>query len=371
MGKAAKDFPDAKRFVDWRTMLDERFDAATVGTPDHMHAPISLAMMQRGKHVYCEKPLTHTIYEARQMRLAAEKQNVVTQMGNQIQSHSFYRTAVKIVHEGLIGKVREVLSWQASPSGWRVADDRPKTSDPVPQTLHWNLWLGAAPERPFKKGMYHSFFWRTWQDFSSGQLGDFGCHILDPVFMALGLTAPTHIRAEAPSMNNEAWNTWAVVRYLFPKTERTVDQIPVTWFDGHGNIPPEAMHGIPRQKLPGAGSLLLGEKGTLLIPHVGAPKLFPEEQFAETKLPQEPNRNHYISWADACRGVGKTTSSFDYSGPLTETVLLGTLAIRVRGQTLHWNTQDMSISGVSFPDSTPPAHWVTKQYRQGWEPMWI
>src|SRR5262249_34320656 len=189
LGRAAEKFPAAKRLTDWRRLLDaaKDFDALTVSTPDHMHAPIALPALQLGKHVFCEKPLTHSVFEARQMQRAAQKYRVVTQMGNQIQSHEAYRTAVKLVHDGVIGRVKEVHAWQAGAMRWQLVDDRPGGSDPVPEKLHWDEWLGVAPARPYKAKVYHPFNWRLWQDFSNGQLGDFGCPILDPAFLALGL----------------------------------------------------------------------------------------------------------------------------------------------------------------------------------------
>lgn len=387
LGQAAEKYPQARQFSDWRKLLENarEFDAVIVSTPDHMHAPISLPAMQLGKHVHCQKPLTHSVFEARQMQLAAKKYNLVTQMGNQIQSHEAYRTAVKLVHDGVIGKVKEVHSWQSGPKRWEIVDDRPAGSDPIPATVSWNEWLGVAPERPYKEQIYHPFAWRAFQDFSNGQLGDFGCHILDPVFMALKLTAPTTLRAEAPAMNREVWTKWATVAYEFPGTALTAGKsIKVTWYDGEGKAPPRSALGLPESyKLPNAGSALLGEKGTLVIPHVAMPKLFPEEKFAEYQLPADsstkkgvrgsdlpawvvPARDHYTSWADACRGVDKATSSFDYSGPLTETVLLGTIAIRLPGTQLNWNAADLKIT-----NSTDANALLTKSYRAGWQPKWI
>ncbi len=370
LGKAAEKYPQAKRYTDWRRLFEQSrdFDAVIVSTPDHMHAPIALPAMKLGKHVFCQKPLTHSVFEARQMRLAAEKYRLVTQMGNQIQSDKAYRTAVKLVHDGVIGRVKEVHSWQSGPMRWMLAGDRPAGSDPVPQTLHWDDWLGVAPGRPYKKNLYHSFNWRAWQDFSNGQLGDFGCHILDPVFLALGLTAPTTIRAEAPAINREVWTKRAKVHYQFPGTERTAGKtLALTWYDGQGHLPPPETHGLPMNyKLPGSGSVLIGEKGSLVIPHVAIPKLFPEEKFADFKMEIVPSVNHYTSWADACRGEGKTTSSFAYAGPLTETVLLGAVAIRIRGETLHWDSTRLAI-----PNSTAANDLLRKRYRKGWEPPWI
>ncbi len=370
LGRAAEKFQNATRYTDWRKLLDKsgETDAVIVSTPDHMHAPVSLAAMQLGKHVQCQKPLTHTVFEARQMRLAAQKYGVVTQMGNQIQSHEAYRTAVKLVHDGTIGKVREVHSWQSGGMGWILVDDRPAGSEPVPKTVHWDEWLGVAPERPWLPKIYHAFNWRAWQDFSNGQLGDFGCHILDPVFMALKLTAPLSIRAEAPPLNREVWSKSSTVSYVFPGTELTAgDKIAVTWYDGAGHFPSLSALGLPEGfALPGSGSVLLGEKGSLIIPHVAAPILLPEEKFSSFKIPVVPARDHYVSWADACRGEDKTTSHFDYSGPLSETVLLGTIAIRLAGTTLGWNAEEMKLTGAPEAQAM-----LSKPYRKGWEPGWI
>jgi predicted dehydrogenase len=368
LGRAATKFKDAKTFTDYRRLFEKAkdFDAVSVSTPDHMHAPIALPAMTLGKHVFCQKPLTHTVFEARQMRLAAKKYGVVTQMGNQIQSHEAYRTAVKIVHDGAIGKVKEVHSWQSGKLGWILADDRPKGADPVPEKVHWNNWLGAAPERPYKKNLYHSFNWRAWQDFSNGQLGDFGCHILDPVFMALGLTAPLTVKAESAPMNREVWYRWSVVNYEFPGTPRTAGKtIKVTWYDGEGKLPAREKLGLkPDVKLPGSGSILIGEKGSLIIPHVAMPQLTVGGiTHSYEKL---PGVDHYVGWADACRGVGKTTSHFDYASPLTETVLLGTVAIRTPGETLKWDTEKLTVT-----NSKPANALLTKRYRKGWEPTWV
>jgi predicted dehydrogenase len=369
LGKAAELFPGAARFTDWRRLFDESttFDACIVSTPDHMHAPIALPAMQLGKHVQCQKPLTHTVFEARQMRLAAERYGVVTQMGNQIQSHPAYRTAVRLVHEGRIGKVREVHAWQSGGMRWLKVDEPPPAAA-VPAGLHWDGWLGAAPERPFAADVYHPFSWRAWQDFSNGQLGDFGCHILDPVFMALDLTGPTTIVAEAPPLNDQAWGPRSRVRYRFPETPRTVaGGVTVVWYDGLGHLPDNAMLGLDDEVvLPTSGSIMLGEQGMLLLPHYKMPTLLPAAAFAELEIEPAAARNHYTSWVDACLGTDVVTSSFDYSGPLTETVLLGTAAIRRPATTLSWDATAMRLTGV-----VDAADLLSKPYRRGWEPHWI
>ncbi|QDS91866.1 Inositol 2-dehydrogenase [Roseimaritima multifibrata] len=371
LGQAAEKYSAARTYADWRKLLDESkdIDGVMVSTPDFMHAPISLAAMQLGKHVFCQKPLTHTVFEARQMQLAAKKYKSVTQMCNQIQSHSAYRTAVNIVHTGLIGKVKEVHSWQSGSPSWPRHIPRPAGSDPVPASVDWDLWQGVAAERPYKAGMYHAFQWRGWQDYGTGQLGDFGCHILDPVFKSLKLGSPKKLTAQAPGLFPETWTDWATVHYTFPGTEYTVgDDLSVTWYDGVGVRPPrEKLAGIPEgYKLPGAGSVLIGEKGTLVIPHVAMPKVFPEASFPADKVPVVEGVDHYTQWADACRGVGETTSHFDYAGPLTETVLLGTIGIRFPEQELEWNGEKMEIT--NFPQGQA---YITKPYRKGWEPTWI
>lgn len=370
LGWAVKQYPKAKVYRDWRRLLDEHkdFDAVIVATPDHMHAPISLPALALRKHVYCEKPLTHTVFEARQMQKAAERAGVVTQMGNQIQSHEAYRTATRMVHDGLVGRVKEVHSWQSGKLGWILVDDRPKDSDPVPDHVRWEEWLGVAPTRPYKAQLYHSFNWRAWQDFSNGQLGDFGCHILDPVFTSLNLTAPLTVQGESSPMNSEVWYRWSVVRYVFPGTARTTGKtLPVTWYDGEGRMPSLQTLGLaPGTMLPGSGSLLIGEKGSLLIPHVQNPQLFVEGKRAQVNFEKVPSVNHYTGWADACRGVGKSTSHFGYAGPLTEAVLLGTVAIRVPGQNLQWDAKKLSIT-----NSRAAQQLLTKTYRKGWEPSWV
>jgi predicted dehydrogenase len=369
LGRAAEQYPRARRFTDWRKLLDKpaEFDAVIVGTPDHMHAPIALPALRLGKHVYCEKPLTHTVFEARQLRLAAQKYRVVTQMGNQIQSHEAYRTAVKLVHDGALGKVKEVQSWQAGPMRWMLVGDRPAGADPVPEGVHWDDWLGVAPARPYKKQIYHSFNWRAWQDFSNGQLGDFGCHILDPVFLALGLTAPTGVRAEAPALNREVWAKRATVAYEFPGTRYTAGPLKLTWRDGEGHYPPREGLGLPDDyRLPGSGSVLVGEKGSLVIPHVAMPRLFRDGKAAPDKVEKVPARDHHTTWVDACRGAGATTSPFSYAGPLTEAVLLGTIAVRVPGTKLGWDSAGLKVTGSAAANAL-----LRKAYRKGWEPDWV
>jgi predicted dehydrogenase len=365
LGWAAEQFPRAARFADFRRLFDEphRFDAVSVSTPDHMHAPSALAAMALGKHVFCQKPLAHSVCEARRMRQAAERHRLVTQMGNQIQSHHAYRVAVQLLRDGVIGRVREVHSWQSGDMRWLKTDKRPSVADPVPSTLAWDLWLGVAPKRPYKAELYHPISWRAWQDFSSGQLGDFGCHILDPVFMGLGLTAPLSVEADAPKLGREVWAPRCKVSYRFPGTSRTVQPVlPVTWYDGRQHRPPREVLGLPDgYRLPGSGSVIVGEAGTMVIPHWDVPQLFPEESFREFAMPQLEDVNHYTGWAHACLGDGKTKSHFGYSGPLTEAVLIGAVAVRFPGERLHWNARQACVINHAQAN----CH-LSKRYRPGW-----
>ncbi len=371
LGQAAERFPQAATYEDWRQLLDHSkdIDAVIVSTPDFMHAPIGLAAMHLGKHLFCQKPLTHTVLEARQMQLLATKRNLITQMGNQIQSDGSYRTAVQIVRTGMIGKVREVFSWQSGSPSWPRNRERPQGADPIPASVRWDLWQGVADDRPYQEGMYHPFNWRGWQAYGTGQLGDFGCHILDPVFQALELTAPTQAKGIAPAILTETWTDRARVEYEFPGTKQTRDDsVRVTWIDGVGALPPrDRVPDIPVDyQLPAAGSVVVGDRGTLVIPHVAAPKLFPLDKFPAADYPSVASVDHYTQWADACRGIGTTTSHFGYSGPLTECVLLGTIAIRFPDQVLRWDSKQLKITNHDKAQS-----YVTKPYRKGWEPTWV
>jgi predicted dehydrogenase len=364
--KADAAFPGVPHFVDYREMLaqlGDTVDAVSVSIPDHSHAPAAVAAMKLGKHVYCQKPLTHTVWEARQMRLAAEKAGVITQMGNQIHSHVAYRLGTRLVREGAIGKIRDVHSWvgvQGREYCKRL--DRPPDA-PVPESLRWDLWLGPAPERAYAAEVYHPFNWRDWQDFGSGALGDFGCHILDPVFTALGLTAPKSVIAQHDGTNQEVWPGPETVTYVFPGTERTTGEtITVTWRDG-GLKPPLELAQLPEGvELPKAGSLFIGEGGTLVLPHVDMPKLYPADKFKDFAMPTETDLNHWHVWVDAVLAGTKTSDGFHYAAPLTEAVQLGNVAARLPGRELHWDVEGLRVTNVAEANAL-----LTKAYRVGWE----
>ena len=278
---AQKLSPDAPVFQDFREMLAElgdKIDGATVSTPDHMHAFIGLDVMRQGKHVYCQKPLTHNVWEARQMTLQAKKSNVITRLGNQIHSHKFYRTAVQTIQSGAIGKVKQVHSWCAATGhGKSFHISRPTNPDGQPDTLNWDHWIGVAPMRPYGGSkVYHPWGWRDWQDFGNGALGDFGCHILDPVFTALKIDkAPLDFKADHSGMNSEVWPAQTSVDYTFPGTEYTAaGNLQIKWYDG-GRLPSiKGSHLPANEGLPRSGSLFIGEAGSIVLPHVGACLLY-------------------------------------------------------------------------------------------------
>lgn len=378
--KADKDHPGTPHFEDFRAMLadlGDKVDAVTVGIPDHMHALAAVEAMRRGKHVYCEKPLAHTVWECRQLRLWAEKKGVVTQMGNQIHSSVEYRLATRLIREGLIGKVKEVHSWLSITGNERTRLLEPPAPEPVPKGVNWDLWLGGAPARPYA-GVYHPFAWRDWQDFGGGGLGDFGAHIFDPVFTSLGLTAPTAISADHSGINRHIWPTRSTVRYTFPGTEFTAGPtLALTWSDS-GMKPTRKQAGITGDvELPAAGSLFIGEKGNMVLPHVGGPRLYPVENFKDFTYPKDlKGLNHHHRWIDAILAGERTSGGFHYAGPLSETVQLGNVALRVappvvpkRGTNTVAQPPQILWDAANFRiTNNPAAHaLLTKSYRPGWE----
>ena len=356
--------PEAPVFQDYRDMMDQvgdKIDALTVSTPDHMHAFISLDLMRQGKHIYCQKPLTHNVWEARQMALQAKKSGVITRLGNQIHSHRYYRTAVQTIQSGAIGKVKEVHSWCAATGhGKSFHISRPVKPQMPPKSLDWDLWVGVAPMRPYGDWkVYHPWGWRDWQDFGNGALGDFGCHILDPVFTALKIDqAPRDFVADHTGINAEVWPAQTTVKYTFPGTELTTsDTLPITWYDG-GRLPSIRGSHLPSSEgLPRSGSLFIGEKGSMVLPHVGEQRLYPE-----TKFESADDQNHYHGWIDGCISGKQPSDGFEYGGPLTEAVLLGNIAVRYRGTKLTWDAASMKITNHEDANQ-----WLTRDYREGWE----
>jgi predicted dehydrogenase len=367
LAAAGEKHPGAARFADFREMfekLGDSIDAVHVSTPDHTHAAAAMTAMNLGKHVYCQKPLTHDVYESRQLRLVAAKTGLVTQMGTQIHSTTPYRTAVNLVQSGVIGPVSEVHSWSNKTWGYDGPD--PATGEP-PASLAWNLWLGTAAERPFCPGQYHPGNWRRWYDFGCGTMGDMAIHILDPVFSALTLGAPSEIVSASSTPPPRSYGMQNETRFTFAqKTAFTTDDFRLTWYDG-GRMPDTSAWPLDtaegkRMDLPGQGSMFVGSEGAILLPHVGMPVLLPAAQFAETEIVPAENGNHYHLFVDACLGGAPTTCGFDYAGPLTEAVLLGTIANRFPGDTLRWEPETMQLPGHDAAQAL-----LRRQYREGFE----
>ncbi|MCA9116597.1 MAG: Gfo/Idh/MocA family oxidoreductase [Planctomycetaceae bacterium] len=345
---AAKLFPQARTFRDYREMfaaMGDKVDAAAVSTPDHTHAPAAMTALNHGKPVYCQKPLTHEVHEARQLRLAAAEKDLPTQMGIQVHAHPAYRRATQMIQDGVIGKVSRVLAW--SNKNWGYDGPAFTKFDEVPETLAWNLWLGTAEERPFKKSVYHPGSWRRLVDFGTGTLGDMGVHIFDTPYRALQLTAPLWARTtcrEPTGVGHPEKNT---VEYEFPGTQYTTSTMRWSWFDGADAPPPADKLGLPEGfKLPGQGSLFVGEGGSLLLPHVSEPQVFADGKLREVTRPEISPLNHYHQWVDACLGKGEPSAHFGYAGPLTEALLLGVVANRFPGQKLQWDADQLQVTNL-------------------------
>jgi predicted dehydrogenase len=376
--------PGVPHFKDFRAMLaqlGDRVDAVTVAIPDHMHAPAAVEAMRRGKHVYCEKPLAHTVWECRQLRLWSAKAGVVTQMGNQVHSAVEYRLATRLIREGAIGKVQEVHSWVPFTGNERTHLLEPPPPGPVPEGVDWDLWVGAAPLRPYAPGVYHPFAWRDWQDFGSGAaLGDFGCHLFDPVFTALGLGAPLSVAASNTGVNRHVWPTIETIQYVFPGTEWTAGPtLSLTWTDG-GLRPDRTLAKMPPElDLPKLGSLFIGEKGNMVLPHVGGPRLYPAKNFADFAYPKDiKGQNHWHRWIDAILDGSNPGTDFAYAGPLAEAVQLGNIATRVcrpapprRGVNVvaprDTNLLEWDATNLRIPNHAEANALLTKPYRPDWE----
>ena len=350
-------------YEDWRQMLDKErknIDAVCVATPDHMHASNAMGAILRGLPVYGQKPLAHNVYETRRLAEMARKKRVVTQMGIQIHSRTEYKSAVALVQSGAIGKIKEVHSW--SEKKWGDPDPMPDRSDPVPSTLNWDLWLGVCEKRPYIDKYYHPAMWRKRTDFGTATFGDMGCHILDPVFGALELTAPVSVRSEGPAPTQHNWAINTRIRYVFPGTRQTEEKtVPVSWYDGNERPSKDVQALVGPKELPGQGSIFIGTKGVMLLPHVGEPQLFPESQYKDFPMPKLESVNHYNEFVDAVLGKATTSTPFSYSGPLTESVLLGPIATRFPQTTLEWNAKKMK-----FGNSPEATQYVRRKYREGW-----
>lgn len=393
-GGSFRKFPNAKQYSDYRKMFDEvkNIDAVVVATPDHHHAFASVTALKLGKHVYCEKPLTHSVWEARRVAQAAREAKVCTQMGNQGQASEDTRRLCELVWSGVIGKVHEAHIWTDRPSRglfdeyWPQGVDRPKDSPSVPAHINWDVWLGPAPERPYHPA-YAPFKWRGWWDFGTGALGDIGCHAMDPVFRALKLGAPTSVQGASTRVNKETFPLGSMVTYLFPARgaapqannshvkglsgkqagEGEMPPCKLVWYDG--GLRPPRPEGLPNGHVMGDnGRLLIGDKGFIL-----GNKVYPESAAGEAKaiqpfIPRSPG--HYIEWIQACKGRKISGSNFDFAGPLAESVLLGNVALRVQLREdltlspLLWDSANLKV-----PNLEEANQFIKREYRGGWKDL--
>ncbi len=357
LDRVHQQFPDARLYSDYREMIDKEagtLDALVVSTPDHHHAPATIRGLRAGMNVYCEKPLTHTVQEARLIAETAREHNAVTQMGTQIHAEENYHRVVEMIQSGVIGDISEVHVWVGK--GWG-GGERPETGETPPPSLKWDLWIGPAPERPFSPGRYHPANWRRWWDFGGGTIGDMACHFMDLPFWALDLRHPTSVAANGPEVHVETCPVGLTVNYEFP-ARGDLPPVNLTWYDGE-RIPRE----VAGERVPGNGVMFIGSEGKMFADY-GKYRLFPKEKFAayQPPTPSIPRpEGHHAQFIQACKGLGTTSCNFDYSGALTEAVLLGNVAYRT-GEKLAWDAKNLRAPNCPAADDL-----IRKEYREGWE----
>ncbi|NQT54220.1 Gfo/Idh/MocA family oxidoreductase [bacterium] len=376
LDRAAKDVAGARVYADWRELIDkegDRIDSVNASVPDHMHARITLSALKARKHVYCQKPLCHDVAESRAVADATKKAGVVTQLGTQSASGIGDRMAVQFLRQGIIGRIKRVILCANRPGAikhYRLLGPRPAQGQAPPAHLNWDLWLGTAPERPFAPGIYHPTKWRAWQDFGTGWSGDIGCHIFDHVWKGLGLTAPKSVQARvqkswagSPARRADTWPQSDHITWLFPGNELTAeDVLPIEWYDGLFFPPEEIQKLSEMENYPGEAAMLIGTKGAMLQILGSGPLLLPRARFKGLKRPKLAGRSHHHHFVDACRGGEKTESHFVQTGPMTEAVLLGTVAIRVPDTVLQWDPAKLQIPNHAEADKL-----LRRTYRKGWE----
>jgi predicted dehydrogenase len=359
-------FPEARIYQDWRELLKrerKNLDSINVSTPDHMHATIAMAAMRMGLHVYCQKPLAATVREVRRLTEHARAHRVLTQMGIQVSSMPSQRIPEAVVKSGVIGKIKEVHTF--CEKAWGEDGLIAEGADPVPPSLDWNGWLGVAPERPFKQGLYHPAEWRKRVGFGTGTLGDMGCHIFSPPYRALGLTAPQTVTSHGPAPTRDNWGLRARVHYVFPGTSTTAGPtVDFWWYDG-GEQPPDSVLSTVADRMPRNGSVWVGTEGTLVLPHMDpAWFLLPADKFISVQAPEVTPRDHYHEFLEGVQTRQSTplSAGFQYAGPLTESVLLGTVAMHLPGETLTWDARKMK-----FRDHEAANQFLSRTPRKGWK----
>ena len=367
-------FPGAKKYRDYRKLIEgeKSLDAVVISTPDHHHASATMLALKAGKHVYCEKPLTRTVKEARLIAQAARESKVATQMGNQGMAFEGNRFLIEWLADGCIGEVREVHAWSDRPTHggkpelyWAQGIERPVDTPTVPATLDWDLWLGPAPQRPYHPA-YVPFKWRGWWDFGSGGLGDMGIHNIAPIFATLKLGAPTSVSASSTPVFSETVPLASTVHFEFPAREG-MPPVRLHWYDG-GIMPPRPDELAEGEELKRwDGCIFVGDKGKILVDGWGgeSPRLIPQSRDKEYQRPPKVlarSAGHHKEWLLACRNGSATRSNFDFAGPLTEAVLLGMVCVRNGGDKLDWDSANLKITNE--PEANRFLHY---EYRKGWE----
>jgi predicted dehydrogenase len=359
LGTAHERFPGAETYEDYRQLIERKdLDAVVVSTPDHNHAPATMRALKRGLHVYCEKPLTHTVEEARLIAQEAAKQNVATQMGTQNHQHPGYLRLVELLEKKAIGDVKQAHIVTDRPGRWWPQGlDQPAEKPSVPGNLNWDLWLGPADERAYHPA-YVPFKWRGWWDFGCGAIGDMAIHLMDPTVWALQLGGPVKVTSDGPAANSHTGPTWMITRFEFGQ-RGDLPPVEVFWYEGTAKPAAEIAAEMPMN-----GSLFIGSEGRIAIQHGGQPILLPEDKF-EGFVPPKPyledSPGHHQQWIQACKTGSPTGSNFAYAGPFTETVLLGNIAHRV-GATIHYDPAKMKITNNREANAL-----LRKPYRKGWE----
>ncbi len=363
----SQDYAKCAGFADFRQMFDKvkNIDAVLIATPDHNHAIATMWAIKNKKHVYCEKPLTHDIYEARKITQAARDAGIVTQMGNQGHSGEGIRLTVEWIRDGAIGDIREVHSWSNHQGRWpKTPAIRPTDHPPVPKGLDWDLWLGPRPKRPYHPA-YHPAYWRAWWDFGNSTIGDMACHNLDPAFWALDLGHPVSVEASSSHFNDETAPVAAIYYYQFGARGK-IQPVKVTWYTS-GILPPKPEELEEERILTGGGNgiLFIGDKGKIMCDGWGGtPQIIPQSKMIEYKKPPKTipraGGDHLRNWVDACKKGTKACSDFSYSGPMTEVVLLGNVALRT-GKKIYWDGVNMKATNA--PEAEQFIH---QAYHNGW-----
>ena len=377
LANAAKLVPEARLYADWREMLakeGDKVDSINIAIPDHMHAAVAMEALGAGKHVYCQKPLCHDVAEVRELSELA-RSSLARSPSSARSTPPALATASTVQHlrNGAIGKIKHVYlgSNRTGAKPYRLEGPRPEETQKPPMHLNWDLWIGNAPERGFAPTIYHPMRWRAWIDFGTGWSGDIGCHIFDAVWKGMRINQPPKsVVAEVqeswkndPKRRADVWPQADHITWVFPGNESTEkDEITFEWFDGDYYPPKEIQEIYPGQRFPEEFAMIIGTEGALLLPHTSGPQLFPKEKFKAVPKPKLEKRNHYLHFLDACHGKARAESHFAQSGPMTEAILLGTVAIREPGKKLEWDAKNLK-----FPNAPEADKHLRRSYRKGWE----